>query len=107
MFDVWKALWFTDPATGAVSFGIGVGTLVLAANAVLLTLYLFGCHTLRHLSAAASTNLGGRSPTDYASRELPEPPAHVVGVVQPVLGGLLRSVRPPVLGGRNGRTQIF
>ena len=34
--DVWKALWFTDPATGTVSFGIGVGTLVLATNCVLL-----------------------------------------------------------------------
>ena len=26
-YDVWLALWFTDPATGAVRFGIGVGTL--------------------------------------------------------------------------------
>src|SRR5262247_4640510 len=25
--DVWKALWFTNPATGDVSFGVGVGTL--------------------------------------------------------------------------------
>ena len=24
--DVWKALWFVDPATGKTSFGIGVGT---------------------------------------------------------------------------------
>src|SRR5881275_1694728 len=30
ILDVWKALWFIDPATGAVSFGVGVGTLVLA-----------------------------------------------------------------------------
>jgi hypothetical protein len=42
--DVWKALWFTDPATGTVSFGLGVGTLVLATNCVLLSGYLFGCH---------------------------------------------------------------
>jgi len=47
--DVWDALWFTDPATGTVSFGIGVGTLVLATNVVLLSLYLCGCHTLRHI----------------------------------------------------------
>lgn len=47
--DVWKALWFIDPATGAVSFGLGVGTIVLAANCVLLSLYLFGCHSLRHV----------------------------------------------------------
>jgi hypothetical protein len=52
-YDVWKALWFTDPATGRVSFGIGVGTLVLAANVVLLGGYAFGCHSVRHL-------IGGR-----------------------------------------------
>ena len=30
--DVWKAMWFADPATGSVGFGIGVGTLVLATQ---------------------------------------------------------------------------
>src|SRR6476619_1261860 len=47
--DVWEALWFTDPAAGTTSFGIGVGTLVLAVNVVLLGGYTFGCHSLRHL----------------------------------------------------------
>jgi hypothetical protein len=47
--DVWKAMWFTDPATGTISLGIGLGTLVLAANVILLGLYLFGCHSLRHV----------------------------------------------------------
>ena len=47
--DVWKGLWFTDPATGRASFGIGVGTLVLAINVVLLGGYTLGCHSLRHL----------------------------------------------------------
>src|SRR5262249_6025987 len=47
--DVWKALWFTDPATGKVGFGIGVGTLILLANTTLLAGYTFGCHSLRHL----------------------------------------------------------
>ncbi len=47
--DVFKALWFTDPATGKTSFGMGVGTLVLAVNVVLLGGYTFGCHSLRHL----------------------------------------------------------
>jgi hypothetical protein len=47
--DVWKALWFADPATGGVRFGLGVGTLVLATNVVLLGCYTFGCHSLRHL----------------------------------------------------------
>jgi hypothetical protein len=50
--DVWRALWFTAP-DGRVHFGIGVGTLVLAVNVVLLACYTFGCHSLRHL-------IGGR-----------------------------------------------
>ena len=48
-YDVWNALWFTDEATGATSFGLGVGTLVLAVNVVLLSGYALGCHSLRHL----------------------------------------------------------
>jgi hypothetical protein len=48
-YDVWKALWFSDPATGRVSFGVGLGTLVLAINVVLLAGYTLGCHSLRHL----------------------------------------------------------
>ena len=47
--DVWKALWFADAATGRVSFGIGLGTVVLAVNVILLGGYTFGCHSLRHL----------------------------------------------------------
>ncbi len=47
-YDVWSALWFTDPVTGHTSFGIGVGTIVLAINVVLLSSYTLGCHTLRH-----------------------------------------------------------
>lgn len=47
--DVWKALWFIDPTTDKTQFGIGVGTLVLALNVVLLSGYAFGCHSLRHL----------------------------------------------------------
>ena len=47
-YDAWKAMWFAD-ATGAKHFGIGVGTLVLIVNVILLGLYTFGCHSLRHL----------------------------------------------------------
>lgn len=46
--DVWQALWFTE-ADGHKHFGIGVGTLVLAVNVVLLGSYALGCHSLRHL----------------------------------------------------------
>ena len=47
--DVWRAFWFTDPATGRTEFGIGVGTLVLLANVILLGGYALGCHSMRHI----------------------------------------------------------
>jgi hypothetical protein len=46
--DVWKALWFTS-GNGSKSAGVGIGTIVLAVNVVLLSGYTFGCHSLRHL----------------------------------------------------------
>ncbi len=42
-WDVIEAFRFAD------GFGIGVGTLVLIANAVLLSLYSISCHSCRHL----------------------------------------------------------
>jgi hypothetical protein len=48
-YDVYQALWFTDPVTGEKSFGIGVGTLVLLGNVTLLTGYTLGCHSMRHV----------------------------------------------------------
>src|SRR5882762_5827121 len=48
-WDVWKAMWFIEAATGKQQFGIGIGTLVLAINVILLGGYTFGCHSLRHL----------------------------------------------------------
>jgi hypothetical protein len=59
--DVWLALWFTDPATGTASFGMGVGTLVLATNVVLLGSYTRGCHSLRHLVGGVMDRIS-RSP---------------------------------------------
>ena len=48
LHDVWKAMWFTD-ASGHARFGIGLGTLILAANVTLLSGYTLGCHSLRHM----------------------------------------------------------
>jgi hypothetical protein len=48
-YDAYNALWFRDPATGRTSFGVGVGTLVLTMNVILLGGYTLGCHSLRHL----------------------------------------------------------
>jgi hypothetical protein len=47
--DVWEAMWWVDPATNVEHFGIGIGTIILAANVFLLGSYAFGCHSLRHL----------------------------------------------------------
>ena len=51
-----------DAATGGTTFGIGVGTIILAINVVLLGGYTLGCHSLRHL-------IGGR--LDQFSRLVP------------------------------------
>ena len=43
LHDAYKAMWFDG------HFGIGVGTLVLMINPILLGSYTLGCHSLRHL----------------------------------------------------------
>jgi hypothetical protein len=48
-WDVYQAMWFTD-ASGRRTFGIGLGTLVLAVNVVLLAGYTLGCHSMRHVA---------------------------------------------------------
>ena len=65
-YDVWKALWFQDPQTGQVSFGIGIGTLVLAVNVCLLGGYTFGCHSLRHLIGGGTDVLSKSPPCFFA-----------------------------------------
>ena len=58
--DVWHALWHINLATGKESFGIGIGTLILAVNVVLLGGYTLGCHSLRHLIGGFRNRLTGR-----------------------------------------------
>ena len=68
-YDAWKALWF-EGAGGEVSFGIGVGTLVLTLNVILLGGYTFGCHSFRHLiggSGQVSTAPMGKKVYDCVS----------------------------------------
>jgi hypothetical protein len=63
--DVYHALWFTN-AEGQHEFGLGVGTLVLLINVILLGGYTMGCHSLRHLIGGkkdcVSTAVGGSLP---------------------------------------------
>ncbi|HEX6025352.1 MAG TPA: hypothetical protein VFZ00_25390 [Solirubrobacter sp.] len=66
-YDAGRAFFFERPG-GGLEFGIGLGTIVLVINAVLLALFTFGCNSLRHLaggrldcfscSAAARTRHG-------------------------------------------------
>ena len=65
-WDVWKAFWFPDPSTGRTSFGIGVGTLVLALNVVLLAGYTLGCHSLRHLVGGRADEVSKRPAQEMA-----------------------------------------
>ena len=58
LHDVWQAMWFTD-AVGNTSFGIGLGTIVLAANVTLLSGYTLGCHSLRHMLGGILDQLSG------------------------------------------------
>jgi hypothetical protein len=52
-YDAIISYWFLNETTGTWGFGIGVGSLVLTLNPILLGGYTFGCHSLRHL-------IGGR-----------------------------------------------
>jgi len=59
-YDAWQGFWFLDEATGEQTLGVGVGSLVLLANVVLLSGYTFGCHSLRHLVGGGINVLSGR-----------------------------------------------
>lgn len=47
-YDAYESMWFIG-ADGAAHFGIGVGSIVLTVNALLLGAYTFGCHCARHI----------------------------------------------------------
>jgi hypothetical protein len=47
-YDAIVAMFFKQP-DGSVKFGLGLGTILMIVNVVLICLYTFGCHSLRHL----------------------------------------------------------
>ncbi len=53
-YDAWNAMWFSG------GFGIGVGTIVMTVNVILLGGYTLGCHSLRHLIGGSRNVLSGR-----------------------------------------------
>src|SRR6266568_7350156 len=46
-YDAITAFWF--PSATGKHFGVGIGSLVLLANIILLTGYTLSCHSLRHI----------------------------------------------------------
>jgi hypothetical protein len=65
-YDVWKAFWFSDPATGGVKFGIGLGTIIMGVNVVLLASYTWGCHVLRHVVGGFMDEVSKVKACDFA-----------------------------------------
>jgi hypothetical protein len=62
-YDVWLGLWFRD-AVGQWRFGVGLGTILLAINVVLIALYTLGCHSFRHLIGGGRDELS-KSPLSH------------------------------------------
>ena len=63
-YDVWLATRW-PAAGGGAEFGIGVGTLVMLVNVVLIASYTFGCHSLRHLVGGRKDEIS-KSPVSQA-----------------------------------------
>ena len=63
-YDAFEAFWFVD-GSGGHKFGIGVGTIVLVMNVILLGSYTLGCHSLRHLVGGRKDTLSN-SPVQHA-----------------------------------------
>ena len=101
--DAMKAFWFTDPRPAPTHFGIGVGTLRADASTRSCSAATPSAATRCATSSAAASTRSRRrrcAASCYSCVSLPEPPAHALGVVQPVLGRLRRPLRAAVLDGR-------
>ncbi len=64
-YDAWRAMWFSQAADGTPVvdgkvFGVGIGTIVLTLNPILLGGYTLGCHSLRHLVGGGLNRFTGR-----------------------------------------------
>ena len=95
VYDAVRSFFFPD------GFGIGIGSLVLVVNVVLLGGYVFGCHAFRHLIGGdIRPHLGSPCAAQTLRlRELPERGAQEVGLGEPALGGVFRYLCPPLFDG--------
>ena len=106
-YDVWLAMWFDNPATGVKEFGIGVGTIVLLVNVVLLTSYTLGCHSMRHLVGGVKDEIS-KSPVSQACYNCStsfNTRHQLFAWVQLVLGDVRRHLHPPLLDGDLDRSE--
>ena len=68
MYDTYEQFWyFNDPANHAAgrTLGVGLGTVILVIEPILLIMYVGGCHSIRHLIGGRSdqlSKLGVRKP---------------------------------------------
>jgi hypothetical protein len=58
-YDAWEAFWWLDGG-GLEHFGVGLGSLIMVANVVLIAAYTFGCHSLRHIVGGFKDRLSGQ-----------------------------------------------
>ena len=61
-YDAISSYFFKDPTTNKTGFGIGIGSLVLTINPILLGGYTFGCHVYRHLIGGRKDQLSKLGP---------------------------------------------
>ncbi|MGQ0765037.1 MAG: succinate dehydrogenase [Gemmatimonadota bacterium] len=66
-WDAWKAFWWPG-AGGQQVFGVGLGTLILVVNLILLGGYTLGCHSLRHMVGGAVDQLSRAPVRRFAYR---------------------------------------
>ncbi len=107
-YDVWEALWFKN-AAGGESFGIGLGTVIMAVNVALISRL-----RLRLPFAAPPRRRPHRPAVARAARgevlqlrQRLQPPPHAVGVDESLLGRIHGFLHPHVLDGRVERSEAL
>ena len=108
-YDVWKALWFVDAATGQTRSASASARWCCALNVVLLGGYTFGCHSLRHLVGGRLDCLFGTPGAAgllHVRQRLNR--AHMLWAWISLFSvGVLRRLRPPVLDGHLARLEAL
>ena len=109
-YDAVRSFFFRS-ADGSLHVGVGVGSLVLTVNVVLLSFFTFGCNSLldyyeqqvaRHLLP-----LRAHPAQALATRHLAERRPHAVGVAQPCERRSRRPLHPARVAGRLPRSKAL